>query len=993
MVDNLRSIDDFVASLDPADIVMRFDVHFDRPFEHGRAIGALEMVGAFDTAIERRPAIRIGAYWCAIVRADVGYSLARGLHLVEESREAAESLAVDLLARGDRQAAAQITALSPEEIFDAYATARWFDGAGKINYRVGNFARARMYFAKSLKIAQAWGIWWCVPDILSNLLRGEYEEQRQSDQDGEEKDAKQLAFLVDHIGALRRARSEHHQDAEQFSQNLREESPATDRQPTYRQLEFLRGYASLTHNLSVALMGIKPGLWKTMPRSVLPVAPSASERDAESLTLSEEAGTISEAMDDDYRQSQALLHQAQILTRTDEGRKQAYLIYERLTNSKWVRGKRLALQNRARARGDEEALADLKGLIDDYWQDSETAGHSAGMDIDFIAWTVNFYAEVAAGLRDRHSPERQRELQDEIRTARQRAARTVRKVIALPSYKQAYAKAIYPVFQEMIGRLVDEKDDAQGRSIDPQAPTFGKTTHEDRHERILALSEECSARNLLDLMAAANLPQLRSDPSTGSTGRPPGSGESPAFAPSRPPAASTGLTRGAVSRPIDGGGRRSAPQRSLKVYGSKLYDVLLARQQEFERAFLDTPLEAAPDDKDVANKLNMLTANDPGCCVLRFISYRSADPEQTETLWGAVVAQHGRQEFVTNFDSTAVNTLVRSINGTDDEGAPRDATANSIWELLIEPVWDRINRGWAGSAPSESVAHQDRHLIIVPSDELFEIPFHIATERAWHEPPLGAMVPMSYSVSVTALVSRGRHLLKVQPVDRRDDLGAVICLDTQNQDSGIRVSGEEILDLGWPVDQVHIVGDLPPGVDAGVHQLGYGWQGLQELAARRPEFFVYAAHGERNENFPDFGPALQLPTGDPAQPDYLTSFDAALRLQLPRNRLSLIGACLAGRGAMLGGGEVGGFLRALMAAGAGAIGLPLWSVEDDEIVAASHHLLRRSRQNADTTGKFDVVYALWEYYHDRFEALGDEPDASDTSGPTFADHFPLALYL
>ena len=222
--------------------------------------------------------------------------------------------------------------------------------------------------------------------------------------------------------------------------------------------------------------------------------------------------------------------------------------------------------------------------------------------------------------------------------------------------------------------------------------------------------------------------------------------------------------------------------------------------------------------------------------------------------------------------------------------------------------------------------------------------------------PLAARVALSQTVSLTSFLTRGRHLLRRQRTSVDDDLAAVVIED------GIKAT--EIVGTGWDMDHVHIAGDIPEGLEPGYHRYQADWAGLRAVTACRPEFFVYAGHGSYVEGFGELGPYLQLRAADGGH-ERLTPYDVALRLRLPRNVMTIIGACLAGQGASTAGGDVSGFLRSFMAAGAGSIGLPLWPVDDEYMANTSRYLLRASRPPEGQTAKvFDVVQALHQHYRE-----------------------------
>jgi hypothetical protein len=285
-----------------------------------------------------------------------------------------------------------------------------------------------------------------------------------------------------------------------------------------------------------------------------------------------------------------------------------------------------------------------------------------------------------------------------------------------------------------------------------------------------------------------------------------------------------------------------------------------------------------------------------------------------------------------------------------------------LWELLIAPAWDSVT---AGGVPG--------HLVIIPADHVFALPVHVASRPGLADPPLGAICPTSYSVSATAFVGRGRHLLKRQPVAPTDTLAAIVVRDKS-------VSGDELVDTGWPADRMVVAGDAPAGLDGFVRTHRADWAGVEAVRETKPEFFVYAGHGSYNPGFEQLGPHLELAG------DLLTQYDVALRLRLPRNKLTVLGACLAGQGAQTDGGDVVGFLRSLIAAGAGAIGTPLWAVADEAIARTVRGLLRSSRAALSSEDQsFDCVQAL----HEQHRAMA----AQGFSYRMLAENMPICLYL
>jgi hypothetical protein len=190
-------------------------------------------------------------------------------------------------------------------------------------------------------------------------------------------------------------------------------------------------------------------------------------------------------------------------------------------------------------------------------------------------------------------------------------------------------------------------------------------------------------------------------------------------------------------------------------------------------------------------------------------------------------------------------------------------------------------------------------------------------------------------------------------VENSDDLCALVIPDEQ-------VSAKELIGLSWPREHFHIAGRPPEGVSE--HEYEYHGKadrrGLERLVQKKPEFFTYAGHGYYTKALESVGPALEL------EEDCLTQFDIAMGVSLPRNKLTILGACVSGQGIDLDGGEVAGFVRSFVAAGSGALGITLWEVEDKLIADTIRHLLSRAQLAAQNRQSFDVVQELYKYYRE-----------------------------
>lgn len=899
----------YVGSVEPLAIIRRYDVDFDAPLRNSLAVGMLNMAGAFnplpilhagdtrdvyDTALVST----VGAHWCDIVRADVGYQLLDGLRLVNASREDAEQLHV-MWRKGPAQGADDETV--------AYVVARWFDGCGKIRYRLGAYTRARISFQTALTVVRRARLWWLQPDIQSNFLRGRFEELRQAMQPGASLRQGVSRLAVGCRALDKRCRSE----AEARDIDVDRPGDVAARRPRdLKALEFLRGYSSVLHNTAVAL--------------------ADQGRFDASIALSERALTISRELHDEYRQAQALNHQA-ILAGKVQDEVSSEELFREVTRGQWQRGALIARQNLARLKGGAGGLRDLRGLLDELRRDSPGVGRTAGTDIDFHAYTVRAFDDTARAMSGRRLSVR---LEKEVSGRRLEMARSVRQVVALPTYKRGYATGIRPTYLAATDSALQAGATATGAARDA------------KHDEAMSLVEESSARELLDMMSSASMPTL---------GPPPRLPAEVVAAVSSP--APRGIADGWEERR---GGMRRLTGRAI----NPLTKVLARRAEEFEAAFIRQPLDVAPHDPEITHKVMMFAANHPEACIVRY--FVSGDSSRNRPLRLSAFVIRGRSlQVTTAVPYERVTELTRALSTAS---APGSELAACMWDLFLSEVWPLALQG---QTPL-------RHLIVVPTDDLFAIPLQLAQPAGGDAPPLGVRVPLSFSVSATAFVARGRHMLKRQVVDEDDDLAAVVL-----RDAG--VSGEEIVDVDWRTERVTVAGDPPPGLPVGnggatVHE--GTWKGVAELTRLKPEFFVYAGHGQYVDAVAELGPVLQL------RNSVVTQYDVALRLRLPRNKLTVLGACLAGQGIHAAGGEVAGFLRSLMAAGAGVIALPLWSVLDEAMVDTVRTLLRSSRRAiCEGDGIFDVVESLQRHYAEVGHVWANIDAAA------CAERMPLTLYL
>jgi tetratricopeptide (TPR) repeat protein len=863
----------FAESCDIEQLILQYDADFDVPLEHGYALGVLRMTGTFEPIEQREVravAQRVGAHWCDIIYCDMTYDHWTALRRIE----AAEADAAWLAGQ-------------PRNEFAEYALTRWHDGIAKIYYRLGGFTRSLPYFRRAAELAESAELWWCLPDIRSNVLRCEWEQGRQAGSPGMGGADVMLRAEIDAATSTAAGRA------------IDIESASGD----HRVREFRRGVSSLLHNLAVVLKGGGP-----------------RHRD-ESLRVSLRSERISRALGDKFRIVQSVHHQAQLL---DDSLARDF--YAELATMEYPRGRLMARQHIGRltaAAGDPQGAVQLGALLGELL-DNLHAGSSIGTDIDIADFTMRFYVTAVAALPERE----RREREEGLSRLRERLADAIRRAVALPAYKRAYASAVRPSFLERIAAAVAELDGPH---------------HLDRAEQAFGLVEASSARELLDMMATADLPPL----------------EVPTSAePSDAPEAAPAETDEDADSPRLAEMRRAAVTSQHQSAQAEILAEMARREAEFENRFLTQPLEAARHDPEIAHRLQMYTVNQECTCVVRYFAYGPAQPD----LIGAFVVQNGCMRVVTGIRQADVRDLAQRLLTPSGRHIvePTRAECEEIWDLLVGPVWAEIDE------PDEL-----RHLVLIPTDEIFAIPLHVAWQPGTEE-PLAVRVPLSQAVSATAFVDRGRNLLKRQPVSLDDDLAAIVV-------AGNGVSGRELLHTGWKQEHMILAGRYPAALEHVEKKFRADGVGLRAIADDKPEFFVYSGHGNFNEAYDQYGPYLVLPDGE-----FLTQYDVAMRLRLPRNKLTILGACLAGQGAQTGGGDIGGFLRALMATGAGAIAVPLWSVKDRRLADTARNLLRASRDAAKEGNSFDVVATLHQYYRDV---------AAHTEPHRLVESLPLTVYL
>ena len=644
-----------IKALDPVEIIRRFDADFDVRGLAPEAVGLLRLAGAFSPVqTADRRAVRVGAYWCELIDADVRFDLAHALVLIDESEADAARLAA-----GD-----------PGDAFEAYCLARWYDGAGKVLYRIGSYARGRMNFDLARTTARSNRLWWCLADLESNWLRGRIEEARQAGATGPGSDA---ARALDELEeALRRS------EATAAGRGI-QLAPEPVAASSYQDREHMRGHSSLLHNLSWAVM----------------------EDPARSLALSEQAAAISAVLHDAYRLAQALNHQGLLIKNHYSvlglQRGDADQLFQQVQDLGWQRGRRIAQQQLAGGLDAWTGARQLRALLQQIDGEAGRVGRAAGLDIELRRFTVDAFERLAGLVADaRPGDEEAAQLLHEALEAKLATARSVRRVIALPAYKRAYGSTVRPIYLQRVGRILGDL-------------AAGGAAGQEEYEDVLSLVEESTGRELLNLISSVDLPTLDAPPSASpaTAAAAVAIAEAAGVVPRHAPAPSA--AGGSSTRQGSPGRRRRAAVRAVSPDQEALdRAILMEREREFEQQFLTRPLQAAPHDEEIARRATMFVANHPGTRFIRYFTrgWLGREPEEI----GAFVIGESISTPVEIGPFAQSKDLVTRLLGAN---GPSAALCQEIGETRLAPAWPELG---------EDV----QHLIVVPTDDLFAVPFHIA---------------------------------------------------------------------------------------------------------------------------------------------------------------------------------------------------------------------------------------------------------------------------
>lgn len=834
----------------------------------------------------------VGSSWCRIVAADVRYELPVGAMEIERSREAARSL---------WQRVFDFEETSDE--LPRYIAVRWYDGAGKLLYRRGDHTESRMSisraFAKAGAEREKGRLWYCWPDIASNDIRNEYEEKRQSGlaREAYEGAARRYLDLLQSTLTLMTERRgvDMTKAFEDASDPSRVE--AICRTLSFPERELLRGLSSIYHNMST----LQPHGEELI---------HISRNDA-----STRAEIIARGLGDEYRLGQVLLAQAR-LDRDDDPDRAKRILKELRDRVAWRRGKFMARQqlavldwelherfrknaptvptdHRASVETLVGAIQELFGLVDELQNRQRELGDLEALDIDVHAFTVREAQKllrVLKGIDDESTQRRASALERRYVAELEQMVRAQKRVVKVAVYKHAHSLNVRPAFAELIRRALDE------RKVD----------------KAFALVEESMARDVLDILASRKeiADERRFSPAVF---HPPVDAKSPQ-ADSEETATLPSLRHATTEKAVD------------------LREQIVLRRRRFEERALVNPVEPAEPIPNLADFVKNFTCEQP-VTVLRFFL------EQDETEKFGVFRFH-RGELSVIRDLSARESLVtlnRFIEDCERRRLPRTSMyrnrlaelGNLIWRELIGPAL-------AGLDVDRDMAGQS--LVFAPADRLFRLPLHLAIEPGAR--PIGLRLPAFFTTSCRALVMERRYAWRTAVVERLEHFG-VVC--TPHDRPNRAPFGADTLHVLTEETGAHVTWCGPACLESQFQHLHWVGEATSEnvcvLLTENPRWLFAAGHGNFLKDGNEAYPYLILPQ-DP-HGGIITPYDiAALPRPMSNNQLTVLAACLSGQGSHLDGGEVSGFIRALVAAGGGALGLTLWPVEDSMAAAVTQQVIR-----------------------------------------------------
>jgi tetratricopeptide (TPR) repeat protein len=755
-----------------------------------------------------------------------------------------------LASKHDAEALAQF-ADKPHPV-DRYVLARWHDAAGRSWYRIGNHTRAMTEAQAALTLVeQPPDLWWCWADVKSNLLRMRQEADTQVKRAPtvEERDYDEA------IATARRLRDNH-----------------LDKATLRQKVEHLRGMWNLHHNRMVTRGRDRLG-------STLPEFESLKQ---ELITL-----VGPSELPDPYRQAQTLNQDAELLRRSID-------CYRRLSQMPWPRGQWFARQHlpHLMAELDSNEQAESKRQILGLCEEARSAqagpGGREGFDLDRYYYTVDVARKIVkqdVPALDEHDLGVSRAIQAVAGVA---AYKTAAQRYVMPSLQRAAERSFRRADQELDGRERDHR--ARLACID----------------EAIALVEEGSARELLDLLSARREPVTTQSPDD-------------VFVPV-PGLDVTGDDRSAARGTANLRSRRASSPPGPR---QRIIDAVTAQRDREENHWLSNPVPTQGIDPEISHHCRQFSADRfgqaAGPVLIRYFQRAGGQ------YWAIVFFKGATFGPFPILEKLEKNPILSELLELADS-APKEFHCREIWSVFLEPLLVKLF--------GDDIDQLER-LVIVPCAELFSIPLHVAAvpdglTGTGRSMPLCHWKPVSFSVSLASHVLRNRAAFRSCLYQNGDELLVLFAGEAgfRQQIAGVLQSTKTWGEQGMTFE--------PAGAEA-----------IHTLVRHKPEFLVLQCHGEILDN-PQAGSVLHLHDG------VLSTFGIATRHWLPRNKLTILGACVSGRPVSYADArrtsdgdagsaavEIAGFIRGFIAAGCGALLVTNWSVLQSELGTVTQQIIQR----------------------------------------------------
>ena len=224
----------------------------------------------------------------------------------------------------------------------------------------------------------------------------------------------------------------------------------------------------------------------------------------------------------------------------------------------------------------------------------------------------------------------------------------------------------------------------------------------------------------------------------------------------------------------------------------------------------------------------------------------------------------------------------------------------TFYNAVIDPVKDLL---------------QGDEVVFVPQGPLFLAPY-----AAFMDPNskyLCETLRMRLLASLSSL-----RLLKNCPADWHSKTGALLVGDPYVQE--VRYEGARLPQLKWAEKEVQMIGEILQTAPL------IGKQATKDEVLRRISSVALvhiAAHGKMETGEIALAPNTTRSSVNPAREDYLLTMKDVLKAQI-RARLVVLSCCHSARGEVKSEGVVG-IARAFLGAGARAVLVSLWAIDDE----------------------------------------------------------------